>query len=593
MPTTDGIFIDEIVDKALYLTARLPSSCGEYVRHIEDLRERLAGGKLRLAVLGQFNRGKSTFINALLGLRVLPISVLPLTSVPTTIRHGSRNSCTIRFANGLPALHEEHSPEQIATVLSRYVTEEGNPRNRDGVEEAVVECPSELLRHGTVLIDTPGFGSTFVHNTKTSVDLLPECDAALFLLSADLPITQVELEFLRDVRKHVPRVFFIYNKVDLLSGDELTKTRDFIAHTLTSSLGILDIDLFPVCARTGQEAAYGTEQWERSGIGAVRTHVVEFMLREKYFALAHALTGKLGEALGGILTALHQRQQELEEPLVAQRQSRDTVAANLSALEQELDGASVFAEEQRRELAGHLRGFRERNRAALGSRAESVICELALRSETPERTIRAALPRILSEMLAQIRLEARSAVGAELGKAVEDHVSAFERQQERVTSELGLPHSSSERLREWGAESVQTEITDSWEPLDSTAAIGDLRISLLDRLRGRSRRTQALLQAFLPVATGNIEENLYQLSAHLISRTRTVLARVEELLSEESEDLLNSLRERLAQEETRLAQMERDSAQEREQVAELIRGYTEVRKLLGGQGRGRNNGVVE
>ena len=97
----ESLFIDEIIDNALTLSRELPET-PEYLlhsRHIRDLRERLAGGRLRLAVLGQFNRGKSTFINALLGMEILPTSVLPITSVPTVISFGNTNRCIVSFSD--------------------------------------------------------------------------------------------------------------------------------------------------------------------------------------------------------------------------------------------------------------------------------------------------------------------------------------------------------------------------------------------------------------------------------------------------------------------------------------------------------------
>ena len=93
-----------------------------------------------------------------------------------------------------------------------FVTEEGNPKNRLGVEEVEILHPAPILQHGVVLIDTPGVGSTFTHNTRSTLNFLPQCDAALFVVSADPPLTEVETEFLKVVKSKVERLFSFSTK---------------------------------------------------------------------------------------------------------------------------------------------------------------------------------------------------------------------------------------------------------------------------------------------------------------------------------------------------------------------------------------------
>jgi len=200
----EPLSIDEIIDLALNFCSDLPHSCNIYVNQIRELKSRLSRGKLHLAVLGQFNRGKSTFLNALLGLKILPTSVLPITSVPTIISYGDTISCRVRFLDQKPDLLIRQSLESIQDILKKYVAEENNPNNQLCVKEVEVSCNSQLLENGTILIDTPGFGSTHLHNTRVALTTLTECDAAIFLMSADPPLTQTELEFLKQVNLYVP-----------------------------------------------------------------------------------------------------------------------------------------------------------------------------------------------------------------------------------------------------------------------------------------------------------------------------------------------------------------------------------------------------
>ncbi|TGC07422.1 hypothetical protein CUN85_11510 [Methanolobus halotolerans] len=78
-----------------------------------------------------------------------------------------------------------------------------------------------------VVIDTPGIGSTYRHNTEVTMGFLPQSDAALFLVSVDPPITEVELAFLKDIKSRVSKLFFALNKVDYLTKTELVEALTF------------------------------------------------------------------------------------------------------------------------------------------------------------------------------------------------------------------------------------------------------------------------------------------------------------------------------------------------------------------------------
>jgi hypothetical protein len=115
------------------------------------LADRVAAGRFHVAVLGEFKRGKSTVINALVGYPVLPTGVVPCTAVITEVRSGS-GSATV--------LHLDGTIEPVAVgQIPDFVTETANPENRRGVERVVVAVPGSLLDSGLVIVDTPGVGS--------------------------------------------------------------------------------------------------------------------------------------------------------------------------------------------------------------------------------------------------------------------------------------------------------------------------------------------------------------------------------------------------------------------------------------------------
>ena len=146
------------------------------------LRDRLSRERLQLAVLGQFKRGKSTFINALLGANLLPTHVIPLTAVATFISWRPEPLVVIRFHNGGPTLpFPVRRSDELRNTLFRFVAEEANPENHLGVERADLLYPADILRGGMTIIDNPGIGSTSQHNTEAAMQVLPECDAAIFV----------------------------------------------------------------------------------------------------------------------------------------------------------------------------------------------------------------------------------------------------------------------------------------------------------------------------------------------------------------------------------------------------------------------------
>ena len=107
-----------------------------------DLLTRLADDRFNLMLVGRFSRGKSTLINSVLGHPYLPTGILPLTSVITTVRYGSRAQVLLNFRNaGLPR-------EVPLSQLPEYVTQQSNPGNVKRLAYAEIQLPVELLRRG-------------------------------------------------------------------------------------------------------------------------------------------------------------------------------------------------------------------------------------------------------------------------------------------------------------------------------------------------------------------------------------------------------------------------------------------------------------
>jgi GTP-binding protein EngB required for normal cell division len=257
-----------------------------------DAEDRLEKNRFNLVVFGEFKRGKSTFVNALLGRDLLPRAVVPLTSIVTLVRYDAHEKAVVTFLDG-------RRLETPLEDLPAYITEEANPRNEKKVARVEVLLPSPLLKDGVQLVDTPGVGSVYEHNTDVTTEFMPSADAAIFLVAADPPISKSEREFLRQVRHYVARVFFVQNKIDHLSPEELTQSLAFNRRVIEEELGHDSVRVFPVSARLALE---GKSRGDGAATSSSNIHEFEralgdFLMRERgLVALQSAANGAIKAA---------------------------------------------------------------------------------------------------------------------------------------------------------------------------------------------------------------------------------------------------------------------------------------------------------
>jgi len=208
-----------------------------------SLAERLAEGRFYVACIGQFKRGKSTLLNALVDDRVLPTGVVPITTVPTVLRYGEKRKARVRFEAGI---WTDIAPEQ----LQQFVSEENNPENKKGVSGVEVFLPSKLLADGMCLVDTPGLGSVFAGNTAATQAFIPHIDAALVVVGADPPIAGEELLLVEDVARELRQFVIVLNKADRTTDAERRIAVPFTRSVLEKKLGRSIGPIFEVSAYT-------------------------------------------------------------------------------------------------------------------------------------------------------------------------------------------------------------------------------------------------------------------------------------------------------------------------------------------------------
>ena len=292
--------LPELLSEATSAVPDPSAAAAKIISRLEQLSMRLAEQRLHLAVLGQFKRGKSTLLNALLGASILPVAVTPLTAIPTFIRAGEAFQLRTVRLSGEAEDVAASTADDLHALLDERVTEAKNPNNHLGLARVEVSAPTQLLQKGVTLIDTPGVGSTYQHNTETAEAVLPECDAALFVVSLDPPITATELEYLSHIRATAPRIILIVNKVDVIDEADRKAGIDFLRRVAADDAGLKEAPLFCVSARNAlkAKAAGDRKALAESGLPELEDYLANFIAKEKLQALAQAVAGKAETLVG-------------------------------------------------------------------------------------------------------------------------------------------------------------------------------------------------------------------------------------------------------------------------------------------------------
>jgi len=284
---------------------------GSLSTEIDEEIQKLRENRFYLVALGQFKRGKTTLLNALLGEELLPVGVLPLTTVVTLICHGPQKRAEVIFS-------DLRRREIDLSELADYVAEQGNPRNQKNVRYVEIHYPADLLRDGLVLVDTPGIGSLSLHNTETTQDFIPKVDAAILVLSPDPPITQIESEFLDEILQHVDRLFVVLNKTDLLTDSDLRETVAYTRSILREKLKHRETEVYPLSAlRALQGKTTGQIQLlKRSNIESFDEALQSFLEHEKLSALLQRTAQRAHDLISRARFGTELELQALQTPLL-------------------------------------------------------------------------------------------------------------------------------------------------------------------------------------------------------------------------------------------------------------------------------------
>ena len=297
-------------------------------RQIEACQNLLQQDRLiDVAILGQFKSGKSSFLNSLIGKQILPIGVIPVTTTITRLQYGKRERVIIRHFDG-------RQTEGNIGAIEEFTSEAQNPANRKNVELVDVELPSLEKYTGLRLVDTPGLGSIFKYHIQTSENWLPEVGAALLAISSDRPLAEDDLQLIRELRRHTPKIVLLLTKVDLLSQEQQKEVIDFFGTALQREFH----EEFPIFLYSTR---LDTEQWKQrveteilSPLSVNRRDEFDKILRHKVRSLAKGGLSYLDIALKTSLQADLDRDQ-LRKQILDEKVNYELVRQEIALITRE------------------------------------------------------------------------------------------------------------------------------------------------------------------------------------------------------------------------------------------------------------------
>ncbi len=303
---------------------------------VRQLVARIKEGRFFVACVGQFKRGKSTLLDALVGDLILPTGALPVTTVPTVLRYGSQQTARVLIDANWQTIRLEN--------LAQYVSEELNPENKKRVEGVEAFLPSPLLASGMCLVDTPGIGSVFLGNTETTKDFIPQIDAAILVVGADPPISGEELALIEALAVNVDEILIVLNKIDRVSTAERQQASAFATRVLEARLGRRIGQIYEVSALNRLNHSTDADDWNRlcedlsrlaSKSGQDMTRSAAKRGRRRFSASLHR--------------SIDERRRALTEPIANSEQRIANLRQTVSQAEQSLrDLGALFSAEQMR-----------------------------------------------------------------------------------------------------------------------------------------------------------------------------------------------------------------------------------------------------
>jgi GTPase SAR1 family protein len=318
--------LDELISKASeFELADPPPALGRY-------RDKLRENAYKVLVVGEAKRGKSTFVNALIGQDILPTDVDVATSQVFNIRPSQREAYRVRFEDGSV---REILPEDLPLYGSQIGQDAGTvPASDQIVRWIEVDVPVLFLPNGVSILDTPGLGALYAGHAQITHRFVPEADAVIFVLESGQPVVEDDLKFIEEILTVTNNIFFIQTKIDQYSKEDWhniqRRNQEILKERFKDRLS--DTRVWPVSSTNLRKAASTDERMEQAYLTVsqyeeLMAALQEFLARvsgwgrtAEALAMAaqyHATSRKaLAGRLAGLTAESKQKQTELQNVAV-------------------------------------------------------------------------------------------------------------------------------------------------------------------------------------------------------------------------------------------------------------------------------------
>lgn len=258
--------LDDVVEKAgMFELAEPPAAFGR-------CRRKLRENTYKVLVVGEAKRGKSTFVNALIGRDVLPTDVDVATSQVFNIRPSEREAYRLRFEDGS---EREISREDLPLYGSQIMADaRAVPATDQIIRWIEVDTPTRYLPEGLSILDTPGLGALYAGHARITHRFVPEADAVIFVLESGQPVIEEDLKFIEEILNVTRNIFFIQTKIDQYGKEDwqdvLRRNEEILGESLKGRLA--DVRVWPVSSTNLRKAATSDEKTEEEAYLMVSRH---------------------------------------------------------------------------------------------------------------------------------------------------------------------------------------------------------------------------------------------------------------------------------------------------------------------------------
>ena len=256
------------------------NSNDQIMKRLKSLESDIAGNFYTVVVVGEFNNGKSTFVNALLGTPLLPMNILPETATINAIMYSDEPRVSVVTNEG------EQIGEATPKFFVRFSAQKANEKTLKQIRYVKIGYPIDLLKNRIVLVDTPGVADLSDQRSEITYNFLPKADTIIFVLDANAPLKKSEKDFIENhlLPLGIIDILFLVNKFDCVDDEEDADLLDEIKRRLnrafdTKKTALKHIECLPVSALDALNGMSNNHERliELSGINEVRSKLTEML----------------------------------------------------------------------------------------------------------------------------------------------------------------------------------------------------------------------------------------------------------------------------------------------------------------------------